>query len=131
MSGEDDIEHDTDETGAAELTQDLAEANIPSATSLVAIVGRPNVGKSTLFNRLLGARKAIVEDRPGVTRDRLYGAVNHEGRSYLIVDTGGLDLDDDEGLMRHIRTQAEIAIAEASSWIAVRTTSITLRSCPR
>mgnify|MGYP000225715053 CR=1 FL=1 len=113
MSGEDDIEHDTDETGAAELTQDLAEANIPSATSLVAIVGRPNVGKSTLFNRLLGARKAIVEDRPGVTRDRLYGAVNHEGRSYLIVDTGGLDLDDDEGLMRHIRTQAEIAIEEA------------------
>jgi GTP-binding protein len=66
----------------------------------VAIVGRPNVGKSTLFNRLIGARKAIVEDRPGVTRDRLYGAVSHEGRSYLMVDTGGLDLDDTGGLMR-------------------------------
>ena len=80
---------------------------------MVAIVGRPNVGKSTLFNRLIGARKAIVEDRPGVTRDRLYGVVQQEGRSYLIVDTGGLDLDDTGGLMKHIRIQADLAIAEA------------------
>ncbi len=85
----------------------------PTGTSLVAIVGRPNVGKSTLFNRLVGSRKAIVEDRPGVTRDRLYGAVNHGGHSYLLVDTGGLDLDDGTGLMRHIRAQAEIAIDAA------------------
>jgi len=84
-----------------------------TGTSVVAIVGRPNVGKSTLFNRLVGAKKAIVEDRPGVTRDRLYGAVNHDGHSYLLVDTGGLDLDDGGGLMRHIRAQAEIAIDSA------------------
>ncbi|MBK7824082.1 ribosome biogenesis GTPase Der [Nannocystis sp.] len=105
---------DEDEIAAeADAAADVAAASTPVATSLVAIVGRPNVGKSTLFNRLVGARRAIVEDRPGVTRDRLYGAVNHDGRSYLVVDTGGLDLDEDDGLMRHIRTQAEIAIAEA------------------
>ena len=109
MNDEDDDEIATETAAEA----DVAAASTPVATSLVAIVGRPNVGKSTLFNRLVGARRAIVEDRPGVTRDRLYGAVNHDGRSYLVVDTGGLDLDEDEGLMRHIRTQAEIAIAEA------------------
>ncbi|MFY0531073.1 ribosome biogenesis GTPase Der [Nannocystis pusilla] len=81
-------------------------------TSVVAIVGRPNVGKSTLFNRLVGARKAIVEDRPGVTRDRLYGVVNHDGKSYVIVDTGGLDFED-ESLGGQIRVQAEIAIEES------------------
>ena len=99
---------DDDETDELE-TEDLKSAEIPASalgTSLVAIVGRPNVGKSTLFNRLVGSRKAIVEDRPGVTRDRLYGAVNHDGHSYLLVDTGGLDLDDGGGLMRHIRAQA-------------------------
>jgi GTPase len=99
----------------AELPEEIEVSSAESGgpTSLVAIVGRPNVGKSTLFNRLIGARKAIVEDRPGVTRDRLYGAVNFEGRSYLVVDTGGLDLGDGGNLMRHIRAQAEIAIAEA------------------
>ncbi len=110
MSSEADEVEVADEDGAVDLDE---ATRGPQPTSLVAIVGRPNVGKSTLFNRLVGARRAIVEDRPGVTRDRLYGAVNHDGRSYLVVDTGGLDLDDDEGLMRHIRTQAEIAIAEA------------------
>ncbi len=109
---DDDFESDEFETEES-LAAAVAEASTPSATSLVAIVGRPNVGKSTLFNRLVGAKKAIVEDRPGVTRDRLYGAVNHDGRSYLVVDTGGLDLDESEGLMRHIRAQAEIAIEEA------------------
>ncbi|MCY1062102.1 ribosome biogenesis GTPase Der [Nannocystis sp. SCPEA4] len=108
-------EHDDDlaEGPAA----DLADAPAPSAdadrrTSVVAIVGRPNVGKSTLFNRLVGARKAIVEDRPGVTRDRLYGVVNHDGKSYIIVDTGGLDFED-ESLGGQIRVQAEIAIEES------------------
>jgi len=80
---------------------------------LVAIVGRPNVGKSTLFNRLVGARQAIVEDRPGVTRDRLYGAVNWLGESFLVVDTGGLDPSLDDGLPAHIRAQANVAIDEA------------------
>lgn len=102
----------TDEWGDIRAEVDLP-AQAAGDAGLVAIVGRPNVGKSTLFNRLIGARKAIVEDRPGVTRDRLYGVVQHDGRSYLIVDTGGLDLDDTGGLMRHIRAQAELAIAEA------------------
>ena len=80
---------------------------------LVAIVGRPNVGKSTLFNRLVGARRAIVEDRPGVTRDRLYGAAEWSGRHFLVVDTGGLDPDEDVGLPAHVSDQVELAVAEA------------------
>ncbi len=83
------------------------------AAPLVAIVGRPNVGKSTLFNRLVGSRLAIVEDRPGVTRDRLYGAATWEGRHFLIVDTGGLDPTLETGLPKHIRLQAEVAVGEA------------------
>lgn len=80
---------------------------------LVAIVGRPNVGKSTLFNRIVGARQAIVEDRPGVTRDRLYGVAHWLGRNFLIVDTGGIDPALDTGLPAHIQAQADIAIEEA------------------
>lgn len=80
---------------------------------LVAIVGRPNVGKSTLFNRLVGSRQAIVEDQPGVTRDRLYGEAEWEGRHFLVVDTGGLDPSLETGIPAHIRAQAEVAIEEA------------------
>ena len=80
---------------------------------LVAIVGRPNVGKSTLFNRLVGARQAIVEDRPGVTRDRLYGVAEWEAQQFLVVDTGGLDPSGDEGLIGPIREQVQVAIEEA------------------
>jgi len=80
---------------------------------LVAIIGRPNVGKSTLFNRLVGRREAIVEDRPGVTRDRLYGVGNWDGRHFILVDTGGLDPDLETGIPAHIRSQAEVAIEEA------------------
>lgn len=80
---------------------------------LVAIIGRPNVGKSTLFNRLVGRREAIVEDRPGVTRDRLYGVGSWEGRHFLVVDTGGVDPSLDTGLPAHIRSQAEVAMEEA------------------
>jgi GTPase len=82
-------------------------------SAVVAIVGRPNVGKSTLFNRLVGARKAIVEDNPGVTRDRMYGVANWIGKSFIVVDTGGIDPGVDEGLPAQIRAQAELAIAEA------------------
>ncbi len=85
----------------------------PADGPLVAIVGRPNVGKSTLFNRLVGARMAIVEDKPGVTRDRLYGVAHWTGRNFLVVDTGGIDPALDTGLPAHIRAQARVAIEEA------------------
>lgn len=80
---------------------------------LVAIVGRPNVGKSTLFNRLIGKRQAIVEDIPGVTRDRNYGAADWLGREFTVVDTGGLDPLIEEGLFALTRQQALSAIEEA------------------
>jgi GTPase len=80
---------------------------------VVAIVGRPNVGKSTLFNRLIGERVAIVEDTPGITRDRVYGHADWRGREFLVVDTGGLGLGDEDPFGRDIQQQAEIAMAEA------------------
>lgn len=83
------------------------------ARSIVAIVGRPNVGKSTLFNRIVGGRVAIVEDTPGVTRDRLYQDSDWNGRRFTLVDTGGLDYQDDDQIVSHIRKQAELAISEA------------------
>lgn len=87
--------------------------------ALVAIVGRPNVGKSTLFNRLIGSRRAIVEDNPGVTRDRMYGVAQWEGRSFLVVDTGGIDPSLDTGLPKHIAAQADVAIDEADLIVLV------------
>ncbi len=84
------------------------------AKPVVAIVGRPNVGKSTLFNRLAGARKAIVEDVPGVTRDRLYDKSDWAGREFIIIDTGGIRYDDTEDIFAsEIKLQAELAIDEA------------------
>ena len=80
---------------------------------LLAIVGRPNVGKSTLFNRLLGTRKAIVDDHPGVTRDRNYAEAEWAGRGYLLVDTGGLDSDNDNGLHGRVQEQSRRAVEEA------------------
>ena len=80
---------------------------------LVALVGRPNVGKSTLFNRMAGRRIAIVEDRPGVTRDRQYAETDHEGRRFRLVDTGGFTLKSEELLIKAVRAQAEQAISEA------------------
>src|SRR5438045_8674848 len=79
---------------------------------LVAVVGRPNVGKSTLFNRLVGDRIAIVEDEPGTTRDRLYATVEWRGREFTLVDTGGLD-DGTSEVEAGGRRQAEAAIEEA------------------
>jgi GTP-binding protein len=82
---------------------------------IVAIIGRPNVGKSTLFNRILGRRVAIVEDIPGVTRDRNYAEATYEGRSFILVDTGGLDPTEKSGesILSQVKAQTEQAIAEA------------------
>ena len=80
---------------------------------MVAIVGRPNVGKSTLFNRLVGERKAIVHNLPGVTRDRNYAAADWYGKKFLLIDTGGLDAQAKEGLESRIQEQSRNAIAEA------------------
>lgn len=83
------------------------------ARPVIAIVGRPNVGKSTIFNRIIGDRLAIVEDKPGVTRDRIYGTGEWIGRSFSIIDTGGIEIDGEDSLLRSIRVQAELAIEEA------------------
>ncbi len=85
----------------------------PSSKPFVAIVGRPNVGKSTLFNRLAGRRIAIVEDTPGITRDRLYADGDWNGREYTLVDTGGIQMFETDPLKAQIRAQAEIAMLEA------------------
>jgi len=80
---------------------------------IIAIIGRPNVGKSTLFNRILGSRTAIVDDVPGVTRDRNYADASYRGRRFRLVDTGGLEPSAAEGMLALIRHQSELAIAEA------------------
>lgn len=82
-------------------------------TPTVAIVGRPNVGKSALFNRLIGRRRAIVEDRPGITRDRLYAPTTWRERAFTVVDTGGYVTDAEASITAQVRGQADRAIAEA------------------
>lgn len=82
---------------------------------IVAIVGRPNVGKSTFFNKIVGKRIAIVEDVPGVTRDRLYYEVEWCGRKMMFIDTGGIEPDTNDMIMTHIKTQAQIAIDSADA----------------
>lgn len=89
------------------------------AKPLVAIVGRPNVGKSMLFNKLTGRRTAIVEDTPGVTRDRIYGPCDWNGREFEIVDTGGIEPNTDSEMLKFMRRQAEIAIETADVIIMV------------
>ena len=86
---------------------------------LVAIVGRPNVGKSTLFNRLTGSRRSIVGDEPGITRDRIYGEFEWAGRHFRLVDTGGIVPDDPELIPQEIYNQAKVALEEADALILV------------
>jgi GTP-binding protein len=96
---------------------------VPNATTtrapLLAIVGRPNVGKSTLFNRLIGSRRAIVGDEPGITRDRLYGETTWEGRRLRIVDTGGIIPHEKESIPAEIFRQARVALEEAAAIVMV------------
>ena len=87
--------------------------------NIVAIVGRPNVGKSTLFNRLIGSRNAIVENVPGVTRDRIYGDVEWNNKKFALIDTGGFIPDSEDKLEQAIREQAMIAINESDAILFV------------
>lgn len=86
---------------------------------VVAIVGRPNVGKSTLFNKLVGRRMSIVDDTPGVTRDRIYGDCEWLGHTFLLVDTGGIEPNTTDTILAQMRTQAEVAIDTADAIIFV------------
>ena len=78
----------------------------------VCLIGRPNTGKSTLFNRLINEKKSIIDDAPGVTRDRIYGIVNYGNKSFQLIDTGGIDLAK-EDFNHNIKMQAELAIDES------------------
>ena len=86
---------------------------------VVAVIGRPNVGKSTLFNKLIGQRLAIVQDTPGVTRDRIFAPCEWCGRTFMLADTGGIEPRAEDGILRHIRQQAELAIRQAAVIILV------------
>lgn len=86
---------------------------------IVAIVGRPNVGKSTLFNRLIQQRIAIIENEPGITRDRIYGDTDWNGREFTLVDTGGIETDPQGEISRQVRQQAELAVREADLVVLV------------
>src|SRR5690606_4799876 len=91
---------------------------IQMALPVVAIVGRPNVGKSTIFNRIVGERISIEEDTPGVTRDRIYGKAEWLNTEFNIIDTGGIDIGD-EPFLEQIRAQAQVAIDEADCIIMI------------
>src|SRR5215831_16802595 len=87
---------------------------MPDAIPTVVIVGRPNVGKSTLFNRITGQRRAIVGDEPGITRDRIHGSAEHDGRRFELIDTGGIVVQDQEYIPAQILRQAEVALDRAA-----------------
>ena len=89
------------------------------AKPMIAIVGRPNVGKSMLFNKLIGRRLSIVEDTPGVTRDRIYGESDWNGRKFTLVDTGGIEPNTDNQILAFMRQQAQIAIDNATVIVLV------------
>ena len=89
------------------------------AKPIVAVVGRPNVGKSTLFNKLIGQRLSIVEDTPGVTRDRIFGECEWKTRKFTMIDTGGIEPDSKDIILSQMRVQAQLAIDSADVIIMV------------
>ena len=89
------------------------------AKPVVAVVGRPNVGKSTLFNKLIGKRVSIVDDTPGVTRDRIFGDCDWNGHTIMLVDTGGIEPKTDDIILSQMRDQANLAIEMAQVIILV------------
>jgi len=97
----------------------------------VALVGRPNVGKSTLFNRLVGSRAALVDNQPGVTRDRLFGEMHHGGRVLRVVDTGGFDPMQEGDMLARVREQTQIAIEEADLVLLVLDGQVGLQPADR
>src|SRR6267143_4642738 len=97
----------------------LNSLSVAAGVPTVAIVGRPNVGKSTLFNRLVGSRRAIVGDEPGITRDRLYGDSEWRGRAFRVVDTGGIIPEDKDFIPAEIFRQARVALDEAAAIVLV------------
>jgi GTP-binding protein len=101
------------------LTQPTYNSTSGTGTPLIAIVGRPNVGKSTLFNRIVGSRRAIVGDEPGITRDRLYGDAEWRGRHLRIVDTGGILPEEKDLIPSEIFRQARVALDEAAAIVMV------------
>jgi GTPase len=101
------------------LTQPTYNSSASSSAPLLAIVGRPNVGKSTLFNRIVGSRRAIVGDEPGITRDRLYGSAEWRNRQFRVVDTGGIVPDDQDFIPAEIFRQARVALDEAAAIVMV------------
>lgn len=103
----------------AELASNSIESSPTLRVPTVAIVGRPNVGKSTLFNRLVGSRRAIVGDEPGITRDRLYGKAHWRGQNFRVVDTGGIIPDDPNLIPTEIFRQAKVALEEADAIVLV------------
>ena len=101
------------------MTQPTYNSITTAALPTIAIVGRPNVGKSTLFNRIVGSRRAIVGDEPGITRDRLYGDAEWEGRHLRIVDTGGILPEEKDLIPSEIYRQARVALSEAAAIVMV------------
>src|SRR5438067_8911228 len=104
---------------ASEIKEEGRGAKQGAGLPLVAIVGRPNVGKSTLFNRLVGERRSIVGDEPGITRDRIYGEAEWAGRRFSLVDTGGIVPDETAIIPSNIFRQAGFAITEAAAIVWV------------
>jgi GTPase len=104
---------DRGDAPASQRSEDSAGPRLGGALPIVAIVGRPNVGKSTLFNRIIGSRTAIVEDRARTTRDRLYGDAEWNGRRFVLIDTGGLEAGTNDPIELRVQEQARLAISQA------------------